>query len=154
MSRISNVSFLSGIPWSLVVIFLVIISLGLSKIKSILGFGSSPRPRTPNADVVSKELSRSAEAYKIIAEGLFQAMNGLGTDTSTVFRLVEGLNDQELKHVYNVFGWRGHQLKFGITPVIYEGDLITWFENELGGFWELGALGRMKTIWQGTGIWT
>jgi len=92
------------------------------------------------------------EHYLDIADRLDDAMNsnyGLpGTDEDRVFRLLDGLNKDELIEVKNRFGKRVlSDTEFSFLKG--ERDLFGWFEEEFSG----GDLQRLKSLWVETGLW-
>lgn len=95
------------------------------------------------ASIDQAKLKFTRDVYKRVAEGLYNAMYGAGTDEEMVFHYLDGLNSDELKTVYMDFGLRATQADL---LGYWRKDLIQWFIDELSG----NDLTRMKTIWQPT----
>tara|TARA_R110002051_G_scaffold323218_2_gene416109 strand:- start:4431 stop:4967 length:537 start_codon:yes stop_codon:yes gene_type:complete len=99
---------------------------------------------------------------KLIADQLEIAMNGVGTNESTMFNSLQCLNGASLKKVYAEFGQRDYS-QIGMM------DLFGWFSEELGnvpwasyynecvtecdGFFnDCMELTYMREIWKRTGM--
>lgn len=87
--------------------------------------------------VDNSKLERESRFYKSIADQLEDAMQGAGTNEEEVLPLIQSLNDQELRHVVNVFGVRNYSdFYFGrIGPITFATpgkriDLVGWLTKE------------------------
>jgi hypothetical protein len=96
------------------------------------------------------KLSYPVTRYQSIVADLINSMYGLGTDETLLFSSLKNLNVDDLKMVYNEFGFR----KLGDTnwtkTVTEESkDLISWLKEELSG----ADLVRAEMIFKPTGLW-
>lgn len=99
---------------------------------------------------ISGALKSDQSNYDQIAERLFGAMRGIGTDEKTVFEILDGLTGNELKAVYNAFGTRNYSLfgndgflsRWSVTG--FDLDLFGWFKKELGK----ADLEEMRALWK------
>lgn len=63
-----------------------------------------------------------------IADRLYEAMSGFGTDEKTILSLLKPLNKADLELVTNKFG-----LRKGKGPLAKSENLIEWLKSELSG---------------------
>jgi hypothetical protein len=71
---------------------------------------------------------------KSIADSLYAAMSDFGTDEESIFKLLQGLSEDDYKHVYNMFGLRSYNSVIGTRSGSLLGDdvnLNIWLSSEL-----------------------
>ena len=94
--------------------------------------------------------------YKNIADNLYSEFNSLQvTQSSKLFKMLEGLNDNELKQVYKDFGRRCSTVNaLGSNICLGEKrNLFQWFEADIDdGI--TGNLNKMRQRWKNTGLWS
>lgn len=84
-------------------------------------------PKFPNSSLTDVQA-------KGIAERLFNAMKGVGTDEAAIFSALNGLTENDFIKVYESFGKRQYSLFWGNVgdPLTSSNHhLITWLTNEL-----------------------
>jgi len=72
---------------------------------------------------------------KVIAEQLYAAMKGVGTDEAEIISALTGLSENDFVRVYESFGKKQYSLFWGnVGDPLTSGNhhLITWLTNELG----------------------
>ena len=79
---------------------------------------------------------------KNIAETLYEAMKGLGTDESAIFNVLANVSEAQFKLVVDAFGSRIYNTFTGTTTWGSPHPLKTWLKEELGSK-EYGVL-RLK----------
>ena len=132
----------------------IVIILIVSKVlKGIIGtnslFGNSSTD-TSNVDVNTSNLTISSNDALLIAEGMYSAMNRIGTDEQSLFDLVTPLNKDDLLLVIKTFGMRRYEPLLGTTAFLLGQDqnLIGWLKGELGG----SSYTKMKALFDGKGV--
>lgn len=104
------------------------------------------RARIEQLAVSQARMSKSMDAIMSIADGLYAAMDDIGTDEAAIFRFLEGLNTEDLKAVYKAFGVRAETIFWMFD--IKKGDLFVWFRDELSA----GDYARVVEIFSKTGL--
>lgn len=98
------------------------------------------------------KLSRSTTELKIIADLQETYMGDPGTKEKAIFKSLEELNENDLKEVFNQFGYRDYF--FGVTmnaDFVLMGEninLLQWYTKELS----TEDLNKMRKIWEKTGL--
>lgn len=92
--------------------------------------------KLPDLDVdYTQPISTISDAQaQLIAERLYNAMSGTGTDEDEIFDALSGLTVNDFVKVYDKFGMRQYSLFWGnVGDPLTSGKhhLITWLTNEL-----------------------
>jgi Sec-independent protein translocase protein TatA len=149
-------------PGLLIVIILVVLFFFFKLLKATGKWLGIIKPPTDNADPEQQKkeiekvptpgtLPKQPQAYISIANQLEQAMNHSGTDETTIFKLLQPLQTNELIQVYKDFGIRRNYV-FGVEFVT--GDLFQWFQEEFSGWFDGDSLDKLKAIYKPTGLWS
>lgn len=93
-------------------------------------------------------LPQPIQAYRSMADQLYEAMEGNGTLESVIRTVIDPLSTNELKAVYNEYGIRKIGNAFNPVKGI-TGDLVTHLQAELGG----DDLEAMALKFASTGLW-
>jgi len=102
--------------------------------------------------VMESDLSRTEDELKLVAKTLFNAMNRLGTDEQTIFKVFKELNSEDIKFVFNSFGmirYFGH----GVGKILGNKlDLAGWLKKELSRNGEY-SYDELKAIIEEKGVY-
>lgn len=105
-------------------------------------------------DLNKSKLSQDESYLKNIALKQFEYMDGMMTDTDSLFLDLQGLNSDDLKFIYNQFST--HKYKWFGSPADALGamglgenlDLFGWYRAELSD----NELSKMRQNWSKTGL--
>lgn len=89
-----------------------------------------------------------------ISQAQFDAMTVIGTDKKRLFSVLEPLNGDDLKLIYNAFGVKKYLGTSGTGLIAswfgYELDLFGWYTKELSSI--TGDLQKMRILWTSKGV--
>lgn len=124
-----------------VLIFAAIFFIFRKKKTTDTGTGNTGSGSTAGANITAQEA-------KQIAEAQLNAMDRFGTDTTSLFRTLQGVNAAGLRLIYAKFGRVKYALTGKATLMGYPLDLGGWYVREL----DSKELNKMREVWKATGI--
>ncbi|MBW6482822.1 MAG: hypothetical protein K0B10_07155 [Vicingaceae bacterium] len=81
-------------------------------------------------EIITNTKTFTDSDYKLMADKLFTAMKGLGTDNDAVLQVISSLKTKsDWLSLVSAFGVR----ESGFWPNVFTGNLINWLSDELGG---------------------
>ena len=106
--------------------------------------GSITDPANMDCDALKRSVS--ADEIIMITEGIYDAMNRIGTNEQAIIDLITPLNSEDLKCVVKAFGLRRYDPIFGTGSLVIGAtkSLQGWLKSELSGYW-LGIIQALFT---------
>ncbi|MCK9256321.1 MAG: hypothetical protein M0P36_11115 [Bacteroidales bacterium] len=116
-----------GLLVAIVIVVIVIISQIVKLLKK-----QDSLTRGARRDTDKDKLSYTDTEYKIMAENLFEAMNGIGTDEDSIYTTLSKLKSQaDWFKLIDVYGVREHSQSSYMGFWSFTGNLIESLNNEL-----------------------
>jgi len=116
-----------GLLVAIVIVVIVIISQVVKLLKKRDGLIRAARD-----EINQKELSFSEAQYKIMAENLYAAMNGAGTDEEAIYTTLSTLKTKaDWYKLVDVYGIKEHSQSSHMGFWSFTGNLVESLHNEL-----------------------